>query len=44
MKARESGIPEEKTWEQFFNVEKILNETVYKSVNQPDFVLQSDVC
>ena len=26
MKARESGMPEEKMWEQFFDVEKILNE------------------
>ena len=26
MKARESGMPEEKTWEQFFDVEKILCE------------------
>ena len=26
MKARESGMPDEKTWEQFFDVEKILNE------------------
>ena len=43
MKARESGMPDEKTLEQFFNVEKILNETVYKSVNQPGFVLQSYV-
>jgi ubiquinone/menaquinone biosynthesis C-methylase UbiE len=26
MKARESGMPEEKMWEQFFDVDKILNE------------------
>jgi ubiquinone/menaquinone biosynthesis C-methylase UbiE len=26
MKTRESGMPEEKMWEQFFDVEKILNE------------------
>ncbi len=26
MKARESGMPDENTWEQFFDVEKILNE------------------
>ena len=26
MKAKESGMPDEKTWEQFFDVEKILNE------------------
>jgi ubiquinone/menaquinone biosynthesis C-methylase UbiE len=26
MKARESGMPEEKIWEKFFDVEKILNE------------------
>lgn len=26
MKARESGMPDEKIWEQFFDVEKILNE------------------
>ncbi|HEY6625809.1 MAG TPA: class I SAM-dependent methyltransferase, partial [Ignavibacteriaceae bacterium] len=26
MKARESGMPEEKMWEQFFDVEKILDE------------------
>ncbi len=26
MKARESGMPEEKMWEQFFNVDKILDE------------------
>ena len=26
MKARESGMPEEKVWEQFFDVENILNE------------------
>jgi len=26
MKARESGMPEEKIWEQFFNVDNILNE------------------
>ncbi|MGA8263645.1 MAG: hypothetical protein WB779_04305 [Ignavibacteriaceae bacterium] len=25
MKARESGMPDENTWEQFFDVEKILN-------------------
>ena len=26
MKARESGMPEEKIWEQFFDVDKILDE------------------
>jgi len=26
LKARESGMPEEKLWEQFFDVEKILDE------------------
>ena len=26
MKARESGMPDEKAWEQFFDIEKILNE------------------
>jgi hypothetical protein len=26
LKARESGMPEEKIWEQFFDIEKILDE------------------